>query len=152
MSDTQTISNPTWTVVLPASWTGSEDPATGMYFESADGSRGMYIATWTAEPGQARPPREMAESFLDTDLNKLSQMGECSWVAVEQAVTCDEQSCVGVLDSYDQEEGCRMITKVLAREGKTVRAVFHDDACDDLAASRAFFAPLLASLVFTAQQ
>ncbi|QYF93987.1 hypothetical protein KY495_01730 [Massilia sp. PAMC28688] len=149
-TSTQTISNPTWTVQLPADWTSTDDPDTGLYFESGDGSRGMYIATWTASPGQALPPREMAESFLAADLNKLTHMEECAWRVLEQRLDCDGQHCIAILDSYDQVAECRMTTKILAREGKTVRAVFHDDACGDLAASRAFFAPLLASLTFTA--
>ncbi len=151
MNQEQTLSNPTWTLTLPGSWLEVPDPDAGLHYESEDESQGMYIATWTMAAGSTRAPRELAQEFLDADKRELAGMAGNAWRTLGEQLDCEGDVCVALLDSYDEEHQYRIVSKILARADKVVRATFHDFACADLAASDALFAPLLASLIFTAR-
>lgn len=143
-----TIKTPTWTIELPAGWHELKDQDSGMHFESADGEQALFIATWTMAPGAARSARALADDFLAYDLRELAAMEGHTWTTLEQGVDCGAAHCTATVDSVEEEEAYRIISRILTREGQAVRATFHDYACEDLDASRALFAPMLASLAF----
>lgn len=145
----QTITTPTWTLALPAGWQEIKDQDSGMHFESADGAQALFIATWTMAPGSARSARELADDFLAYDLRELAAMNEQAWTTLAQGVECSGERCSATLDSYEEKEQYRLVSRIITRDGQAVRATFHDYECTDAAASQALFAPVLASLVFT---
>lgn len=140
------ITTPTWTIALPPDWTELKDQDSGMHFESADGSRALYIATWTMAPGNARPARALADDFVAHDLAQLAAMEDHAWDTLEQRIEDSGEACLALIDSYEQNEHYRIISRILARSGQVVRATFHDYECEDLAQSGAVFAPMVASL------
>ena len=146
--DTQTITTPTWRITLPADWSDQKDQDSGMHFASADGSCALYIATWTMAPGSARPAADLTEDFVAYDLGQLAAMEGHDWRTLEKTVECGDGRCIAIIDSHDQAQQYRIVSKILARDGQVVRATFHDYECIELAESQELFAPLVASLDF----
>ena len=51
MTTYQTLRTSTWTMLLPMDWAQGDAGHSGsLYFQSADGTKGIYISTWTLAP------------------------------------------------------------------------------------------------------
>ena len=138
-----------WTLDLRDGWKPPETLANGtVYIDSLDESKGIFITTWMLAPEDApASPAAAAESFKNKDVQALQQMEGYVWRLVEERVDAHETGLAVVIADYlaDAHE-YRITTKVIARPPLVVRAAFHDYVCDDYAASREFFAPLIQSL------
>jgi hypothetical protein len=135
-----------WKLLLPGDWTPDPDHAGGFHFESADGSKALYIATHIIAPGEARSAADLASWFVSAELSTLAAMRGYVWCTMERRVEQAPDAAIALLDCFAQAQDYRVIAKILARPGQLVRASFHDYQCRDYAASQASFAPILASL------
>ena len=150
MPDQIEIRSANWVLRLPADWTGGEDQERGFQFESADGGKGLYIATHNVRSHHAGTVEELAEWFVAADLATLDRMGGYAWTTLERSLVPAGGGCVALLDCLAPAQHYRVVAKILARPGQVVRASFHDYQWRAQAASNAYFAPILASLRFAA--
>jgi hypothetical protein len=140
------VSTDTWEITLPSDWVQKEPSEQGaLYFESADGSKAMYISTWNVGANPS-PPNEVAESFKAKDMRALHDMDGYKWSVVAEQVTHSECSAVVLLDNLAAANTYRIVTKILARPPLVIRASFHDYLCEDYELSRAYFTPIIDSL------
>ena len=149
MADTTLVRGDSWTIALPEGWKAPEALDNGtVYIDSVDESKGIYLTAWTLGPQDApASPAAAAESFKDKDVEALHQMEGYTWRLVEERVEEPETGvAVVIADHLADANEFRIVTKVIARLPLVVRAAFHDYACDDHAASREYFAPLVESL------
>ena len=149
MPGTNLVRGDSWTIALPDGWKAPEPISNGtVYIDSFDESKGIYLTTWLLPPEDASSaPADAAESFKDKDLEALHSMEGYTWQLVEEHV--DEPDAGVVMVTMDHLAGAneyRIVTKIIARPPVVVRAAFHDYSCDDYAASRKYFAPLVQSL------
>lgn len=140
------IRSANWVLRLPADWIASDDRSHGFQFESADGTKGLYIATHVIGPDYPSSVQDLAEWFLAADAATLADMKGYAWATLGDSVDAAPDLCVALRDSYAREHDYRVIAKILSRPGQVVRASFHDYDCRDYAASNAYFAPILRSL------
>lgn len=146
--DWETISTESWQISLPPDWVAKEGGQGGHYeFESPDGAKGISIGTWLVGPaGAGRSSRDVAESFRVTALASLQAMPDYQWDIVVDELVEMGALCIVLSDAWAQAQSYRITGVVLARPPVVVRAAFHDYLCEDLDASRGFFAPIMESL------
>lgn len=139
-----------WTMALPEDW--RERPNHGdqgsLYFESADGTKGLYISTWSLGGHDKRSAAEVAATFRANDRRSLDAMQGYSWQVLLDAEQDDHGEHTTVTDYYAANQSYRAIGKILAAMPLVVRASFQDYACADLEASSSYFQPLVESLRF----
>ncbi|MDR2624883.1 MAG: hypothetical protein LBC37_00955 [Zoogloeaceae bacterium] len=145
-----TIHTDTWILSLPEDWTENEPlgamDAGVLYFESLDGEKGMYISVWNLGEGSHPSAKDVADSFKATEIETLHEMEGYSWQIMEERLAQHETSATTVIDCFAPEQNYRIAGKILAAPPIVVRASFHDYACSDYAASKAYFAPIIESL------
>jgi hypothetical protein len=149
MADTTLVRGDSWTIALPEGWKAPEALDTGIvYIDAFDESKGIYIATWMLAPEDPpMSPAAAAESFKNKDVEALQHMEGYVWRLIEERVDEPETGvAVVTADHLADANEYRIATRVIARPPLVVRAAFHDYSCNDYEASRAFFAPLIASL------
>ena len=139
-----------WVLRLPADWTPVDDGGQGFHLESGDGNKVLYIATHIIPPDHPSSVEQLAEWFVAKDLETLDNMDGYAWVAMDQRIEPAPGCCIALLDRYAQGQDTRFIGKILSRPGQVVRASFQDHQCGGYAASKAYFAPILASLQLVA--
>ena len=144
-----TIRTKTWVISIPTDWTeGRETEKGAWYFESQDGGRGAYIATWHLGDRESRNAADVAESFRQSDLRTLREMAGHSWRIIAEKVEQIDRVSVATTDAFDQARSYRIAGKILSRPPVVVRASFHDYNCEDYGVSAAYFAPIIGSLGF----
>ncbi len=149
----KTISADTWIMSLPRDWLEKGATETGgFYFESPDGEKGIYIASWNIADHDGGSAEEVAEFFKATDAKLLHKMEGYSWLTVEEQTSRAATSITMVVDSLAEAESYRIVGKTLVSLPIVVRASFQDYGCSDYAASQAFLAPLVESLQLQARQ
>jgi hypothetical protein len=142
-----TIQTDIWTISLPPDWTERETSGSkSLYFEAADGTKGVYIGSWTLGDGDRRAAEDVAASFKDTDLKSLSRMNGFVWQVVSESSYGSGAACVAVTDYMASQNNYRSVGKILAVPPLVVRASFYDYACSDYNASRNYFSPIIDSL------
>src|SRR5436190_245044 len=148
MQNVNEIRTSNWVLQLPADWVGSQDPDTGFHFESADGSKGLFIATHVIGSEHAGSAQDLAQWFAAAEMATLNDMPGYLWVPHGCSCETGQGTSVALLDTVAPAQAFRVVGKILARPGQVVRACFHDYQCCRYAASQAYFAPILASLAF----
>lgn len=147
MTSYNTFCTDSWILSLPADWKqGRQSDGGSLYFESADGTKGLYIATWQLGSEDRRSPEDVVEAFQVADLNGLKQMQEYRWELLAHHCTEVDGGAVGMTDMLAAEKSYRTVGKILVAPPVLVRASFHDYACIDYAASIQYFAPIVESL------
>ena len=149
MEGTTLVRGDSWTMALPEGWKAPETLENGtVYLDAFDESKGIYVTTWMLAPEDApTTPAAAAESFKDKDVQALEQMEGYVWELVDERVEApDTDVAVVIADHLAEVNEYRIATKVIARLPLVVRAAFHDYNCNDYAASREYFAPLIQSL------
>jgi len=139
----------TWIMALPSDWV--QKPAAdkvSVYFEAADGTKGLYISTWSLGDDDHRTAEEVVQSFKANDWRALQNMQGYEWKVVSEINDVGGNVCVNVTDSLAAEHGYRTIGKIIAAPPLVVRAAFHDYACGDYEVSRSYFADMVSSLRF----
>jgi hypothetical protein len=148
MSTYQSLRTGVWEISLPSDWAQKQAADQGsLYFESADGTKGMYISTWDLGDDR-RSPQQVVQSFKDGDLGALRKMEGYSWVVLSEAHDDAVGACAAVTDYFASARRYRSIGKILAAPPIVVRAAFQDYACVDLDASSRYFEPIIGSLQF----
>jgi hypothetical protein len=142
-----TFSTDAWQIALPADWSPKPASAAGeVEFESGDGAKGIFIGTWRIDEDAARTPRAVAESFRASNIASLAAMASYEWkMLVDEIVDLGPLSVV-LSDAWDRAQSYRIIGVVIARPPLVVRASFHDYLCENVDASRAYFAAIVESL------
>ncbi|HYD93841.1 MAG TPA: hypothetical protein VEC01_00850 [Noviherbaspirillum sp.] len=149
MTNFYTIRTDIWLMSLPSDWEERRTPdGKSLYFECKDGTKGLYIATWSLSEDDGRSAEDIAGSFKTADLKALDAMEGYAWKIVEQVNRGSGQACVAITDCLAAEKCYRSLGKILAMPPVVVKASFHDYACVDYAASQAYFAPIVDSLRF----
>lgn len=142
-----TIRTDTWIMSLPSDWVQREaGSSASLYFEAGDGSKGMYISTWSLREDDRRFPEEVAKVFRAHDLKSLDNMGGYEWRIIDDVGDVTSAACAMVTDCLAAENSYRVVGKILAAPPFVVRASFHDYACNDYAASKAYLSPVVDSL------
>ncbi len=150
MTDFDTISTDTWTIALPSDWEDKgEDDGSTHYFESADGSKGVYLNTWFVDETDDETPTELAEMFRAVDMETLEEMEDCSWRIMSDETQELPGATISVTDALAEASTYRIVGKILVRPPVVVRAAFHDYECTQYEESLAFFAPIIQSLNFS---
>jgi hypothetical protein len=146
----QGLRSEAWTMALPEDW--SQRPNHGdqgsLYFESADGTKGLYISTWSLGGQEQRNAADVAAAFRANDRRSLDAMQGYVWQVLADDAHDENGVHIAVADYYAANQRYRAISKILAAPPLVVRASFQDYACGDLAASRRYFQPLVESLRF----
>lgn len=143
------IRTETWTILIPSDWVEGENTSSkAHYFESGDGEKAVYIATWNLGQQPRALATDVAESFLQTDLRSMKTMDGYAWQHLDRSVSVTGTIAIAVADNYAAAQSYRIACKILARPPVVVRASFHDYACHDLPASQRFFRPIMDSLGF----
>lgn len=148
-----TISTDTWIMSLPSDWEQRDaSGSSSLYFEAADGTKGMYISTWKLREDDARMAEQVAKVFRANDLKSLDNMGGYRWRIVSDMTDVTPDACISLTDCMAEDNNYRVVGKILAAPPFVVRASFHDYACTDYAASCTSFAPLIESLCLLKEQ
>ena len=138
-----------WQMTLPDDWEERKTTdGKSLYFECRDGTKGIYIATWSLAGNDPRPAEEVAGSFKESDLRALDAMDGYAWEIVDQVHRGTGAACVAITDCLAAEKSYRSVGKILAAPPIVVKASFHDYACTDYPLSRDYFAPIIDSLRF----
>ena len=146
MSDFHIISTETWRVRLPADWQEKKSSAEDShYFESEDGSKGAYFATWLLSEKGNTAQGEL-ETFRRHELKSLEKMKDRKWAVRDQWTAESAQVATTGLDCYDSEHSYRIICVLHGQLPWIVRASFHDYNCADYQESKLYFQPLIDSL------
>ncbi len=149
MTTIVTIRTDTWAISIPGDWIEKGQTDEGaLYFESSDGSMGIYISAWHFNEEPPRSSQDLAESFKAIDLKYLHNMDGYSWRTVAEETENLRDSTVTVTDSLADAKSYRIVGKILARSPVVVRASFHDYDCTHYGESQACFAPIIQSLQF----
>lgn len=147
MSETHVVRTDSWSLALPEGWREPETLENGtVYLDSVDQSKGIYITVWTLQPGDSATPDVAAESFKSKDVQALEDMDGYQWRCIEERADRGGDTVVLFVDHLAAAHEYRIATRILARLPVVLRAAFHDYLCDDYAASRDYFAPIIASL------
>ncbi len=147
--NTYTIRTDIWQMSLPTDWEERKTTdGKSLYFECKDGTKGLYIATWSLAGDDRRTAEEVAGSFKAADLRALDAMDGYAWEIVNQVNRANGQACVAITDCLAVEKCYRAVGKILAAPPLVVKASFHDYACTDYRMSCDYFAPLIDSLRF----
>jgi hypothetical protein len=149
MSTFDTIRTQTWAISIPTDWMEGRESKNGeWYFESQDGEKGLYIATWHLGDKETSNSAEVAESFKRVDLKTLREMADYSWSIIADRIEEIDGVSVATTDAFDQANSYRIVGKILSRPPVVVRASFHDYRCEDYAVSASYFGPIIGSLAF----
>ena len=152
MNAYNTVRTDIWTMSLPGDWVQrAVSDGKSLYFESGDGTKGIYIATWNLSADDNRTAEDIAASFKAVDLTSLTSMNGYSWKIVAETSHGSGQACVALTDCLAAEKNYRTVGKILVASPIVVRAAFHDYACGDYEVSRAAYAPIIDSLRFFVQ-
>ena len=144
-----TIRTDIWQMNLPDDWEERKTAdGKSLYFESKDGTKGMYIATWSLASDDRRTAEEVAGSFKAADLRALDAMDGYAWQIVNQVNRAYGPACVAITDCLASEKRYRAVGKILSAPPIVVKASFHDYACTDYQASRDYFVAVIDSLRF----
>lgn len=137
----------TWQLRLPEDWHEQGQSESGeIYFESADGTKGVYIATWNIPASDGNDSRAIAQSFRSAEITSLKRMEGYAWELLLDEFIAMETTFVTICDAWARAQGYRIASKVLAEVPVVVRAAFHDYQCEDLEESQLYFAPIIHSL------
>lgn len=153
MTTYYTLRTDTWIMSLPSDWAQRADNGgNSLYFEAADGTKGLYISTWKLKADDSRAAEEVAKVFRANDLRSLDNMGGYQWRIVNDISDVTQDACIATTDCMADGNNYRVIGKVLAAPPFVVRASFHDYACVDYTASQTYFAPIVDSLCLLKEQ
>ena len=149
MVSTDTIRTDTWIISIPNDWIEKGQTEDGaLYFESSDGSKGIYISTWHIADTDVRTSEQVAESFKAVGLRSLQNMEGYSWHTETEEMENLSDSTVSITDALAEAKCYRIVEKILSRPPVVVRAAFHDYDCKLYHDSLACFAPIIQSLRF----
>lgn len=148
MSDYRNLRTPHWTLTLPADWTqGKSDDTGSLYFESADGSKGVFITTWQLGPQDRRNAEQAAVAFQNADIRSFEAMDGYQWQVLGKDVQTAGSGCIAIAELWAAARHYRAVGKVLAAPPIVVRATFHDYACTNPQSSQGYLDPVIASLL-----
>jgi len=144
MPDHIVISSETWKIRLPGDWEERKRSEQN-YFESADGTKGIYISTWCFYDDPT-PARELLESFRTVEVESFTKMKGRTWKSVDKWSSDTRKLSMLGEDFLDRKNRYRIVCQLIARLPWLVRATFHDYDCSDYDASKKFFQPIMNSL------
>jgi len=144
MTNFDRFTTDTWTVAFPSDW---EDQSEGdtTYFESPDGTKGLYLALWHLGEEESRSPTQLVDVFLAAELKDLLGGADGRELLLRQI----EQSGDSVFCTWDtlaRQNAYRVAGKIQARGKYVLRATFHDYDCEEYDSSLKYFEPIIASL------
>jgi hypothetical protein len=149
MTTYHTIHTDIWQMSLPSDWTQREvSSGKSLYFEAADGTKGVYLTTWTLGEGDQRTAEDVSASFRQADLQSLMNMPGYAGQTISEVTRSTGLACVSITDCLVAEKNYRTVGKILVVSPLVVKASFHDYACSDYDASLNYFAPMIDSLQF----
>ena len=146
VDDRQCFDGTFWKLVLPMDWTLKPGSGAALYFESADGSKGLYLTVMKLPAlGKAEVPGA-AKQLHDMSRRGFEELKDYQYSVLEDDLTASESGAVGILDAYDSQKAYRICTKVVVALPYAVRASFHDYGCDDPTVSRTYIDSIFQSL------
>jgi len=143
----ETLSTETWQIRLPSDWAEKEPRSDGqLYLEAADGTKGIYLATWNlgANPKSAK---EELETFRRIELRSLHAMKGRTWRVMDEWRSERPPFSALGFDALDEPRSYRIVCQLLCDLPLIVRASFNDYDCGDYDASRHFFRSIIESLL-----
>lgn len=148
MSTYSTLSTETWSLRLPDDWQEKESSRDGqLYFESPDGARGLYIATWSFAPEKHGNSNSVAVEHVHAiEKRSFDEMEGYTWRVMSDEKFSDGGVEIAIMDYYAQENSYRIACKIIASLPWIVRSTLHDYDCQDWAASREEYREVLFSI------
>ena len=147
MNDWNTLRTDIWTMNLPPGWSqGTPSGGGSLYFESSDGTKGIYVTTWNLGADDPRAAEDIVEAFQVADLDALKKMKDYEWRLLGKSAHDGGGYFMGITDQLADDKCYRTVGKIIAAPPFVVRAAFNDYACSDYHASQTYFAPIIASL------
>jgi hypothetical protein len=148
METHQLIRTPSWQIRLPDDWREEDHPSESgeVYYESGDGSKGLYIATWNIPAAPDNNSSTVAQSFRRMEIASLKRMEGYEWELLVDEFIATETAAVTMCDAWAREKAYRIASKVMVEVPVIVRAAFHDYECIDLEESQRYFAAIILSL------
>ncbi|HUR90896.1 MAG TPA: hypothetical protein VMZ74_17560 [Ramlibacter sp.] len=141
------IRTPTWQLRLPEEWHEQGQSESGeAYFETQDGTKGVYVATWNIPASDKNNSRVVAQSFRSAEMASLKRMEGYEWELLLDEFVALESMFITICDAWAPAKAYRIASKVIADVPVVVRAAFHDYQCDDLEESQLYFAAIIHSL------
>lgn len=144
-AELQNVSTASWEVELPADWTEKPGiPSGPVYFESADATKGMYVANWLNDDWKT--PKAAAEIVRKANEAEFFAQAGSSWRLVDEHASHIDGRSIVVTDYVDDASKTRIVAKLIARPGSVISATFHDYACESYEASQKSFQPIINSM------
>lgn len=144
----QTVSTDLWEARLPEAWVHvPQESEDSTYFESPDGSAGVYFSTWGTRG------KSLADVLRDTwaiELRNLPDADSGKWEIVERSETSDGTWIEACAEYLNRADGHRIVSRLLGRDEFYVRLSYHDYDCIDRVKSAELSATILASLTLIA--
>ncbi|MEI7447812.1 MAG: hypothetical protein WCK28_23190 [Burkholderiales bacterium] len=133
-----------WAITLPLDWTlrPGLDPVA---IEASDGSKGLEVSVIELED-PAQDAAHAARAIVGVIKGRLGRMPGFHWLFLRDDRSPLGDGCVAVFEAHEPDRGHRICVQVLVRGGSALQASFHDYACVDLPASRAYFGEAMRSL------
>ena len=137
MTSYNTLSTDTWSLQLPEDWEQKETADLSLYyFESADGTQGLYISTWRFAPEKFGHSNSKLLEYIQTvEKKSLDGMEDCTWELMSMERSSGSGIEAVVMDYYARERSYRIACKVVASLPWAVRSTLHDYDCQDWARS-----------------
>lgn len=135
-----------WEFEMPEGWQHKPNETSNSYFESEDGTSGMYVKSIAlSEPKPT--PAHLARYVQDIHFSGFTEGTTNSWEVVEQRMSTEGGLARSALDILDSSANYRVLSLVLATSTEAVQISIHDYWCEDYAASQHAYSSLEASLV-----
>jgi hypothetical protein len=139
----QTIRTEFWEAQLPAGWVQSErEPKEVVYFESPDGTAGVYLSTWRIAGQPLIAAMRDTQAIEERNLPP-TERGRWEVLKSDQLGGSDIEAATEYLNRTDRY---RIVSRMLGRGDFYVRLTYHDYDCVDPSESAQRSEPVLASL------
>jgi hypothetical protein len=147
MDSSQLIKGRTWQLSLPEDWNTKPKKRNGAsYFESEDGTKGLYISVWELPRSEHKNnAKKTFRNFWETEIESFGVMEHCSWKLSKVTKSTSGPALSASVSAYDSKLKYQITAKVLVFLPYVLRTSFHDYACSKAAASRKFSDPIINS-------
>jgi hypothetical protein len=130
---------------LPDGWTQT-DPENLDYFESLDGTKGVYITAH--KKGDLPEEKELAKFVIALERSNTEKMDGRKFETKLEKFGIQDGFSTGFIDQFDDKNNYRIACKCFVKQDKIFRLAFHDYECLEYQKSLNAFAPIIESFKF----
>ena len=142
---TQVISTDLWEASLPEPWVRVDrDPQEVVYFESPDGTAGVYLSTWCVTGQSLLSALEGTQAI---EWRNLPSPEHGQWEVLRRSESDHGVQIEAVTEYFNRADNYRIVSRLLGRDDHYVRLAYHDYSCTDARVSAEQSDPIVASLI-----